>query len=154
MQEKAQVVDVTENDIVVMVKRQSTCQSCQVKSACGTSVLSKVLGNKYALLTVSNSLNAEVGDEVTIAFDDQLFVFSSFLMYLAPLLLMFTAAFAVTTLHSSEGLTMLVAFTALILSFVLLSQLVKQPRFLKHFKANLVSVDKQQSAHFSIKRLS
>jgi sigma-E factor negative regulatory protein RseC len=85
IEENAIVVAIEGDDVLVQTQRRSACQACSVKSGCGTSVLSKVIGQKVSQIKVNNTLNANIGDEVTLGINDNALVHGSLLVYVLPL---------------------------------------------------------------------
>jgi len=92
IEEKATVVAVEGEHVLLQTQRRSACQSCSVKQGCGTSVLAKVVGRRSSQILVKNSLNASIGDEVVIGINDQALVKGSLLIYALPLVLLLVGA--------------------------------------------------------------
>jgi len=91
IEEQAQVVRLDEKQpqyAWVETQRQSSCGSCEGKSACGTQVLSKVLGQRSNIVKVLNSSDAKKGDMVTIGIDENALLSGSFYLYFLPLFVM------------------------------------------------------------------
>ena len=61
IEENAVVIDVNEQQVLLETQRQSACQSCSVKSGCGTSTLSKVVGNRSSQFAVDKTPGCENG---------------------------------------------------------------------------------------------
>lgn len=76
----------------VATERKSSCGACAANKACGTAVLSSVLGNKLSRLRVRNPIAAEPGQQVEIGIEDAVLVRGSLLVYMLPLLGLFTGA--------------------------------------------------------------
>lgn len=89
IEEKAFVVETDSEYAWVETQRQTTCNSCGVKKACGTSVLQKVLGQKRTRLKVLNPNHYKAGDAVVLGLQENALVKGSLLMYGLPLLFMF-----------------------------------------------------------------
>ena len=85
IKEKAQVVAVDGEYVLVQTLRRSTCQGCAANQGCGTSVLSKVLGQRYARIKVLNTREAKVGDTVMIALGENGLLKSALIVYCLPL---------------------------------------------------------------------
>jgi sigma-E factor negative regulatory protein RseC len=90
---------ITENAIVVSVEknetqRQTACGQCSANKGCGTSVLSKVIGNKLSKMKAINKINAEVGDEVVVGINESSLLKGAFMTYLLPLLYLFIFSFS------------------------------------------------------------
>lgn len=93
---------ITENAIVVSTEngftwietqRKSVCGQCGANKACGTSVLSKVLGNKLSKMKAINKINAQVGDEVIVGLNEKSLLKGAFMTYMLPLLFLFLFSF-------------------------------------------------------------
>ena len=94
IEEKAIVIAVEGDEALVQTQRQSACQSCSVKSGCGTSVLSKAIGKRVSQIKVNNTLNVKIGDEVVLGINDNALVQGSLLVYALPLVLLLVFAVA------------------------------------------------------------
>lgn len=90
--EKAIVVAIENNETWIETQRQSACGQCSANKGCGTSVLSKVLGNKLSKMKAINHIDARVGDEVTVGLNESSLLKGAFMTYLLPLLFLFVFA--------------------------------------------------------------
>jgi len=90
--EKAIVVAIKNNETWIETQRQSACGQCSANKGCGTSVLSKVLGNKLSKMKAINPIHAQVGDEVTVGLNESSLLKGAFMTYLLPLLFLFIFA--------------------------------------------------------------
>lgn len=93
---------ITENATVVLIdgdstwietQRQSACGQCSASKGCGTSVLSKVVGNKLSRMKAINKIDAQVGDEVIVGLNESSLLKGAFMSYLLPLLYLFVFSF-------------------------------------------------------------
>lgn len=107
IEETAIVIEVGEQQVLLATERKSTCQSCSVKSGCGTSTLAKVVGNRSSQFRVDKTINVEVGDNVIVAVDENALVQGSLLIYLFPLIFMMIVGILVESLFANELLTIL-----------------------------------------------
>lgn len=87
--EKATVVSVENNQTWIETQRKSVCGQCSANKGCGTSVLSKVVGNKLSKMKAINNINAQVGDEVIVGLHEASLLRGAFMTYLLPLLYLF-----------------------------------------------------------------
>ena len=92
IEETAIVVALEGDRALLQTQRRSACQSCSVKQGCGTSVLAKVVGTRSSQISVENSLQAQVGDEVLLGIEEHALVRGSLLVYALPLLMMLAFA--------------------------------------------------------------
>lgn len=76
----------------VETQRKTTCGACAATNTCGTSVLSKWLGRKRTVLTVSNPIGAKAGERVVLGFPETSLPKASFLLYILPLLSLLVGA--------------------------------------------------------------
>jgi len=93
IEEQGRVVAVEPGAVWVETLRKSTCSSCSVKAGCGQGLLDQLgaSGRRGYVRALSN-LQLNVGDAVIIGVREDLLVRGSLLVYLLPLLGLFTAA--------------------------------------------------------------
>ncbi len=70
----------------VETQRMSACQVCNAKKACGSAVLSNVLGIKRTRVKAINKVKAKVGDHVILGLNESALVKGAFLLYAIPLI--------------------------------------------------------------------
>lgn len=87
--ENATVVSIENNQTWIETQRKSACGQCSANKGCGTSVLSKVIGNKLSKMKAINKINAKVGDEVVVGLNEKSLLKGAFMTYLLPLLYLF-----------------------------------------------------------------
>lgn len=87
--EDAIVIAIDNNETWIETQRKSTCGQCSANKACGTSVLSKVMGNKLSKMKAINKINAQVGDYVVVGLNESSLLKGAFMTYLLPLLYLF-----------------------------------------------------------------
>jgi len=89
IEERATVVEVGTEFVIVQTLRKTSCNSCAANKACGTAVLSKAVGQKHSFVSISKTETAEpilsVGDEVIIGINENMLFSGSMLAYLVPL---------------------------------------------------------------------
>lgn len=113
----------------VQVMRESSCGQCSVQKGCGTNVFSKVLGNKFSRLAALNQIEAEKGDVVILGLRESVLLKSAFLMYMFPLVMMFSGAIAIIFLNNwfeirlGQGWIILSSFAGLLLAFLYIRKL-------------------------------
>lgn len=91
--ESAIVVSIDNDQTWIETQRKSTCGQCSASKGCGTSVLSKVVGNKLSKMKAINNIKAQVGDEVIVGLTEQSLLKGAFMAYLSPLLYLFLFSF-------------------------------------------------------------
>lgn len=90
IEELAVVVKIENHQIWVESRQTSTCGGCQQKASCTTSALDSVLKKKP--VPVDSDIQLKTGDEVMVAIDESLLLRASLLLYLVPLIALFTGA--------------------------------------------------------------
>jgi sigma-E factor negative regulatory protein RseC len=88
IEEKAQVVEIKGDKLVLQAQTQSACGSCSASKGCGTSVLAKVVGRKFTHFQADNNVDAKVGDTVIVGLAEDALLKGSLMMYLVPILAM------------------------------------------------------------------
>jgi sigma-E factor negative regulatory protein RseC len=88
------VVSVDGDMAEVEGQRRSTCGSCAVNGACGTSLIDRYLGRKRSLLRAYNPIGAGPGDPVVLGVPEGALLEASFVAYLVPVLAMIGGAIA------------------------------------------------------------
>jgi len=116
--ETGKVVALKGDRVWVQTIRTSACQSCAARNGCGQKVLAAASGGRANQILVANSINARVGDEVTIGIDEQALLGASLLVYALPLILMVIASILGHHLSGGhDGTAMLSAIAGLALGF-------------------------------------
>lgn len=116
--ETGKVVALKGDQVWVQTIRTSACQSCSARSGCGQKVLAAASGGRANQILVTNSINARVGDEVTIGIDEQALLGASLLVYALPLFLMVVASILGHQISGgSDGAAMGAAVAGLALGF-------------------------------------
>jgi len=111
IEETATVLKITGRKILLETQRQSACQTCSVKSGCGTSTLAKVVGNRSSQFTLDNWLDARVGETVVVAVDENALVQGSLLLYLFPLIFIIIVGLLAEFLFATELITIFFVVT-------------------------------------------
>lgn len=118
--ESGRVVAVIGSDAWVQTIRQSACQSCSARSGCGQRVLATASGGRANQVRVLNTLQAAVGDEVTLGIEEQALLQASILVYALPLLSMIAATLAASQLApGSDGVAIVAAVLGLGAGFLM-----------------------------------
>lgn len=91
--ENAIVVSIVNDQTWIETQRKSVCGQCSASKGCGTSVLSKVIGNKLSKMKAINNINAKVGDEVIVGLNEKSLLKGAFMTYLLPLIYLFLFSF-------------------------------------------------------------
>ncbi|MEI6335342.1 MAG: SoxR reducing system RseC family protein [Methylococcaceae bacterium] len=90
MEELAVVVKIDNHQVWVESGQSSGCGGCQQKASCTTNAIGSVLKKKS--VPVDCDIQLKTGDEVVVAIDENLLLRASLLLYLMPLIALFTGA--------------------------------------------------------------
>lgn len=136
--ESGKVVAVTSEHAWVQTIRANACQSCSARNGCGQKVLAAATGGRANQVRVFNSVNACVGEEVTLGINESALLGASLLVYALPLLLMVMASMIGHYLSDgSDFAAMLGAAAGLASGFLISRQLQRrnagsyEPRLLR-----------------------
>ncbi|MDD1633147.1 MAG: SoxR reducing system RseC family protein [Methylococcaceae bacterium] len=90
IEELAVVVKIENHQVWVEAGQNSACGGCLQKASCTTNALGSVLKKKS--VPVDSGIQLQAGDEVIVAIDESLLLRASLLLYLMPLIALFTGA--------------------------------------------------------------
>jgi sigma-E factor negative regulatory protein RseC len=90
IEELAVVVKIENHQVWVEAGQNSACGGCRQKASCTTNALGSVLKKKS--VPVDSDIQLKTGDEVMVAIDESLLLRASLLLYLVPLVALFTGA--------------------------------------------------------------
>jgi sigma-E factor negative regulatory protein RseC len=90
IEELAVVVKIENHQVWVEAGQNSACGGCQQKASCTTNALGNVLKKKS--VPVDSDIQLKTGDEVMVAIDESLLLRASLLLYMVPLIALFTGA--------------------------------------------------------------
>lgn len=105
IEERGRVIATEGEFALVEAQRESACGHCKVQSGCGTSLLSRFVGNRHNRLRVANPVDAKPGDSVVIGLNENALTGASVTLYLLPILALIAAAVAGQLLAHGIGLT-------------------------------------------------
>ncbi len=134
---KIGVITERDNDsAIVMVGHSSTCGNC----GCGalTRKNGKLCDNNHQFIKVKNSINANIGDPVSIEFKSGNMIKTSIMLYLIPLIMFVFGIFAGNQIQSdnkNDIISFLTGIVFLVLSFFILSRIDK-----KNPKEDLITI--------------
>lgn len=92
--ETGKVVAVSGEHAWIQTIRTRACKSCSARNGCGQKLLATASGGRANQVRVVNSVNACVGQDVTLGIDENALLGASVLVYALPLLLMVAASVA------------------------------------------------------------
>ena len=90
IEEVAVVVKIDHHQVWVESGQNGACGGCHQKASCTTNAISSVLKKKS--VPVDCDIQLKAGDEVMVAIDENLLLRASLLLYMVPLIALFTGA--------------------------------------------------------------
>jgi len=103
IEERARVIAVRDDQLLLEAQTKSACGGCAAKQGCGTSVLSRWVGRRFTRFQAPNTVNAAVGDEVVVGLAEAAMLKGSVLVYLMPLLAMIVSALLADWLIAADA---------------------------------------------------
>ncbi|HEY8158453.1 MAG TPA: SoxR reducing system RseC family protein [Methylobacter sp.] len=90
IEESAVVVKIENHQVWVESGPYSACGACLQKTSCSTNAIGSVLKKKS--VPVDSDIQLKTGDQVMVAIDESLLLRASLLLYLMPLIALFSGA--------------------------------------------------------------
>ncbi|MDH5389243.1 MAG: SoxR reducing system RseC family protein [Gammaproteobacteria bacterium] len=159
VEQEVQVIEVEDHRLLVEAERRSSCQSCAVKSGCGTSVLAKWFDKKHLQFYVDKPVDkpleeVSVGDHVLVGMQESALTQGALTVYLLPLLAMIAAALLMdswlsTSFYWRDLVVAASAFSGLVLALFAGRLYLHLARCQQRFNPVLlaVSIGKSPSEH-------
>ena len=123
----AVVKSVKDKTVTIQIKKTDSCKSCSMKGICGTS--SRPVEQK-----IQTDLELKVGDLVKVYLSPGVKIFSSFIVFIFPILLMILFYFLGKILLDSENLAILFSFIGLLSSGIIIYFIDKKYAKKIHFE--------------------
>ena len=125
MKEDFEVIEITRDSMTIKADRQSGCNSCSSKSACGTGVLSDLFSG-ISLFKRPLQKGVKAGDTITLEISSKELFLRASQLYLMPLLALFVGAYLSNLfIPSNDIVQTLVGLSSLAASLVLLRFLIR-----------------------------
>ncbi|MCW9048488.1 MAG: SoxR reducing system RseC family protein [Gammaproteobacteria bacterium] len=138
IEETALVIEIDGQSVLLETQRKSACQTCSVKSGCGTSSLAKVVGKRSSRFTVDKTLDVQVGDSVIIAIDENALVQGSLLIYFLPLIFMLVTGLLAEYVFVNELVTILSVIAGFISAMIFVRYVLSQSTLKKAIQPHLI----------------
>ena len=121
IEQRALVVYIEGEYAWVEARRSPVCGGCKFSSGCGMAFLDKLFARPPLRVRAFNSINAQIGDRVSVGIPEQGLVKGSLAIYAVPLILMVTLSLLGAALPidhvSQEAVSILLALLGLVIGF-------------------------------------
>lgn len=133
IEEKARVVELKDNGVVVESVVKSACSHCEQVDNCGSGQISKAIPSKRLTVTLSTELPVSVGDDVLLGLSEKHLLSTAWQVYLYPLfglmLFGFLGQYAIKVgIFTAEPIAILMSFLGGYLGFLWARYQQKKPK--------------------------
>ncbi len=130
--EKGKITRIIQGKATILMEASSECKTCGARHAC---VSFGGENARHIEIPISdNPQNLKEGDIVAIRFEPHTRIFSAFLVFIVPIILLIAGYYVGINVFASEGKAILTGFGGLVLAFVLIRGLnnifMKEQRFI------------------------
>ena len=130
--EQGKIIRIAEGKATIQMEASSECKTCGARHACCSFGGDNA---RHIEIPISdNPQNLQEGENVTIRFEPQTRIFSAFLVFIVPIILLIAGYYVGMKIFATEGKAILTAFGGLLLSFVMIWGLnkifMKEQRFI------------------------
>ncbi|MFW5431544.1 MAG: SoxR reducing system RseC family protein [Methylophilaceae bacterium] len=101
----------------IEVVRKTACGICGKTRGCGNAIWGKIFAHKMTSLKAQNSIKAQIGQSVIVGIDERAVMKSALLLYVAPLVTMFTGVILASQFNASDFAAMLGAGIGLLVGY-------------------------------------
>lgn len=122
------------NRATVRFNRKTACENCRM--------CFKPKNEMYVELVLKNTLEAKVGDKVSVSMGNQIVLLSSIIVYLIPVV--FVAAALLLTRNINEVVSFGIAMGILIVSYAVIALIDKWIKKNKNYTPNMVAIIKEE----------
>ena len=124
IEETAVIIECDGEYAWIEAQRKTACGQCDVNKVCGTSTLSKVLGNKSTRMRAINKAQAQKGETVLVGLHERALLTGSFMLYIVPIvsMLLFSIFGKLVAqqwlIQSEEGLSIIFGLIGLVVAAI------------------------------------
>jgi len=109
--EIGQVVEIKDDKVVVQIKPGELCAQCGSQHSCSSHA------KNIRKITIQNSINAQVGDEVMISYHPKTRLLSGLVIFIFPVVFGFLGYFIGYSTYGTEGIGILGTFIGFAVAF-------------------------------------
>jgi sigma-E factor negative regulatory protein RseC len=123
IEEQAIILSTDKTDVelpfaTIEIVRKTACGLCGKTRGCGNAIWGKIFSHQSTSFRAENKIDAKVGQNVIVGIDEKALMKGALLLYLVPLVFMFTGIILLSYLFNSDFADMLGAFIGLLLGFI------------------------------------
>ena len=152
LEQDATVVKVSADQAWVEAVSRSSCSSCSAGS-CSTSVVSRLFGLKKNMLQINNTLQAQIGDQVTIGIPDSVLIKASLWAYMVPLICMLLSTAFPALMGYGNSVQVLSALAGLSAGMWLVGRLTRPGKKSASFDPILLRIKGQREIYIDPKSI-
>lgn len=120
LEEQGRVVALEPGAVWVETMGKSTCSGCSARSGCGQGLMDRLgIRGRRGLVRALTDLELQPGSPVIIGIDEKVLLRGSLLVYLFPLLMLFTSALLVDQISTKESYVILAGLGGFTLSWLI-----------------------------------
>ncbi len=128
IKQQAKVVACDDTTVWLEAERKSTCSGCQMKQGCGTGLLENHVGKRFSQISVQKTADVNIGQEVSIAIPEEALLQGALLMYILPLVLLFSFSALAKVLGFNELVEIIAGISGLLLGFYWVREKLKHQK--------------------------
>lgn len=119
IEEQGRVIALEPGAVWVETLRKSTCSGCAAKSGCGQGLMDRLgVRERRGTIRALSDLQLQVGDSVVIGIQEDALLRGAVLVYLLPLLLLFSAALVAAQLGLAEPYVIMAGLGGFLVSWL------------------------------------
>ena len=127
IEEPGRVVAVAPGAVWVETRRTSTCSGCSVRNGCGQGLTDRLgIHERRGMILALSDLQLNVGDRVVVGIRERELLRNAVLVYLFPLIALFTSAVVASELSASEPYVMVSGGAGFLFSWLIVRKRSQQ----------------------------
>lgn len=127
IEQSALIVGTDRERAIVRVDASSGCQGCELSGGCGMGSLGRLFGLRNRTFSIENRQHLTAGDRIIIGLPENFYLTAAFLIYLLPLISLFTGALMANFLFDGrEWVNVMASFIGLGIGLFLSARLAKK----------------------------
>ncbi|MEL7558301.1 SoxR reducing system RseC family protein [Stutzerimonas chloritidismutans] len=127
IEESGRVVALAPGAVWVETERHSTCSGCSVRSGCGHGLVERLgIRERRGLILAVSDLRLSVGDTVVVGIRESVLLRGALLVYLFPLIMLFTSAVVASELSAAEPYVMLAGLGGFLVAWLVVRKRSQQ----------------------------